>query len=122
MKILFFCAFHPFLISPQNSEYFEYRHIGSKKKMSPCRMPKTKSPAPPAATKPIVLYNHFGVCRGGGGLPPPPPLGSGPDQARPVGEMEVGKPLLCLSFTFLIVPSLYPSFLNFAISPQILPS
>ena len=36
-------------------------------------MPKTKSPAPPAPTKPIVLYNHFGVCRGGGG-PPPPPL------------------------------------------------
>ena len=25
------CVFHPFLNSPQNSEYFEYRHIGSKK-------------------------------------------------------------------------------------------
>ena len=68
----FFCAFQPFLNSPQNSEYFEYRHIGSNKKISPCRMPKTKSPAPPAPTKPIVLYNHFGVCRGGGGYPTPP--------------------------------------------------
>ena len=28
VKILF-CAFQPFLNSPQNSEYFEYRHIGS---------------------------------------------------------------------------------------------
>ena len=25
---LYFCAFHPFLNSPQDSEYFEYRHIG----------------------------------------------------------------------------------------------
>ena len=62
VKILF-CAFQPFLNSPQNSEYFEYRHIRSNKKISPCHMPITKSPAP---TKPIVLYNHFGV--------PPPPL------------------------------------------------
>ena len=63
----FFYAFQPFLNSPQNSEYFEYRHIRSNRKISPCRMPKTKSPAPLAPTKPIVLYNHFGVCRGGGG-------------------------------------------------------
>ena len=69
VKILF-CVFHPFLNSPQNSEYFEYRHIGSNKKNSPCRMPKTKSPAP---TKPIVLYNHFGVCRRGS----PPHFGVG---------------------------------------------
>ena len=27
------CAFQPFLYSPQNSEYFEYRHIGSNKKI-----------------------------------------------------------------------------------------
>ena len=79
---IFFCAFQLFLNSPQNSQYFEYRHIGSNKKLSPCRMPKTKSPAPLAPTKPIVLYNHFGVCRGGGGVNPPP-LGSGPDQDRP---------------------------------------
>ena len=39
VKILF-CVFHPFLNSPQNSEYFEYRHIGSNKKISPCRLPK----------------------------------------------------------------------------------
>ena len=65
VKILF-CAFQPFLKSPQNSEYFEYRHIRSNKKISPCHMPITKSPAP---TKPIVLYNHFGV--------PPPPFGVG---------------------------------------------
>ena len=81
MKILI-CAFQPFLNSPQNSEYFEYRHIGSNKKISPCRMPKAKSPAPLAPTKPSVLYNHFGVCRGGGGGTPPP-WGSGPDQDRP---------------------------------------
>ena len=83
VKILF-CAFQPFLNSPQNSEYFEYRHIVSNKKFSPYNMPnmpKTKSPAPLAPTKPIVLYNHFGVCRGGGGTPPP--LGSGPDQDWP---------------------------------------
>ena len=41
-----FCTFQPFLNSPQNSEYFEYRHIGSNEKISPCHMPKTKSPAP----------------------------------------------------------------------------
>ena len=35
VKILF-CAFQPFLNSRQNSEYFEYRHIGSNKKSSPC--------------------------------------------------------------------------------------
>ena len=29
-------------------------------------MPETKYPAPPAPTIPIVLCNHFGVCRGGG--------------------------------------------------------
>ena len=67
VKILF-CVFHPFLNSPQNSEYFEFRHTGSNRKIFPCRMPKTKSPAPPAPTKPIVQYNHFGVCS-----PPPPP-------------------------------------------------
>ena len=27
----FFCVFHPFLNSPQNSEYFEYRHMGKKR-------------------------------------------------------------------------------------------
>ena len=43
-------------------------------------MPKTKYPAPLAPTKPIVPYNHFGVCRGGG----PPPLGSGPGQEQPL--------------------------------------
>ena len=42
-------------------------------------MPKTKSPVPPASTKPIVPYNHFGVCR----PPPPPPLGSGPGREQP---------------------------------------
>ena len=30
VKILF-CVFHPLLNSPQKSEYFEYRHIGSYK-------------------------------------------------------------------------------------------
>ena len=44
-------------------------------------MPKTKSPASPAPTKPIVPNNHFGVCRGGGGVPPP--LGSGPGWEQP---------------------------------------
>ena len=34
-KILFY-VFHPILNSPQNSEYFEHRHIGSNKKISPC--------------------------------------------------------------------------------------
>ena len=80
VKILF-CAFQPFLNSQQPSDYFEYRHIGSNKKIFPCRVAKTKSPAPLAPTKPIVLYNHFGVCRGRGGYPPP--LGSGPDPDRP---------------------------------------
>ena len=56
VKILF-CVFHPFLNSPQNSEYFENRHMGSNKKIPPCRMPKTKSPAPLAPTKPIVPHN-----------------------------------------------------------------
>ena len=77
-----FCALQPFLNSPQNSEYFEDRHIGWNKKNSPCRMPKTKSPAPPAPTKHLVPCDNFGVRRGGGGSPPPP-LGSGPDQERP---------------------------------------
>ena len=66
-----FCAFQPFLNSPQNSEYFEYRHIGWNKKNSPCRMPKTKSPAPPAPTKHLVPCDNFGVRRGGGVSPPP---------------------------------------------------
>ena len=70
-----FFVFFPFLNSPQNSEYFEYSHTGSNKKISPCRMLKTKSPAP---TKPVVLYSHFGVCRRGGGGT----LGSGPDQEQ----------------------------------------
>ena len=39
---ILFCVFHPFLNSPQNSEYFEHRHIGSNKKMSPCRLPEKK--------------------------------------------------------------------------------
>ena len=39
---ILFCVFHPFLNSPQNSEYFEHRHIGSSKKPSPCRLPKKK--------------------------------------------------------------------------------
>ena len=47
---MLFCVFHPFLNSPQNSEYFEDRHFGSDKKILPCRMPKIKSPAPPAPT------------------------------------------------------------------------
>ena len=71
-----FCAFQPFLNSPQNSEYFEDRHIGWNKKNSPCRMPKTKSPAPPAPTKHLVPCDNFGVRRGGG-VPPPPPFGVG---------------------------------------------
>ena len=66
-----FCAFQPFLNSPQNSEYFEDRHTGWNKKNSPCRMPKTKSPAPPAPTKHLVPCDNFGVRRGGG-VPPPP--------------------------------------------------
>ena len=84
VKILF-CAFQPFLNSPQNSEYFEYGHIRSTRKMCPCHMPKTNSPALPAPTKPIVLYNHFGVCRAPPPLlrSPPPLLRSGPDQDRP---------------------------------------
>ena len=65
-----FCAFQPFLNSPQNSEYFEDRHIGWNKKNSPCRMPKTKSPAPLAPTKHLVPCDNFGVRRGGG-VPPP---------------------------------------------------
>ena len=67
----FFCPFLPILNSPQNSEYFEYRHIGANKKNAPCRMPNKKSPAPLARTKPIDMHNHLGVCRGGGGYPPP---------------------------------------------------
>ena len=78
----FFVLFSHCLNSPQNSEYFEYRHIGWNKKIFPCPMPKTKSPAPPAPTKHIVPYNNFGVCRGGGGGWGPP-LGSGLDQERP---------------------------------------
>ena len=74
VKILF-CAFPPFLNSPQNSDYFEYRHIGSNTKISPCHMPKAKSPAPLAPTKPIILHNNFAVCRGEGSRPP---LGSAP--------------------------------------------
>ena len=35
VKILF-SGFHPFLKSPQNSEYFEYRHRGSNKKKFYC--------------------------------------------------------------------------------------
>ena len=76
-----FCAFHPFLNSPRNSYFFEYRHIGSSKKNSPCRTTETKSAVPP--TKHIVPCDNFGVRRGGGG----PPLfwvGSRPRSA-PVG-------------------------------------
>ena len=32
---ILFCVFHPFLNSPQNSEYFEHRHIGPTKKFPP---------------------------------------------------------------------------------------
>ena len=39
---ILFCVFHPFLNSPPNSEYFEHRHIGSNKKISPCRLPEKK--------------------------------------------------------------------------------
>ena len=67
-----FCAFQPILNSPRNSEYFQYRHIRSDKKNSPCRMSKTKSAAPPASTKHIVPCDNFGVRR----VPPlPPPFG-----------------------------------------------
>ena len=89
---IFFCVFHPFLNTPQNSECFEYEHIGSNKKSSPCRMPKTKYPAPLAPPKPIVPYNHFGVCRGG--------VGSWPGAAPVISSSDSWKPSHCLhSFT-----------------------
>ena len=47
--------FHPFLNSPQNSQYFEHRQIGSNKKTSRCL--KKNSPAPLAPAKPIVPHN-----------------------------------------------------------------
>ena len=44
------------------------------------------SPVPLVPTKPIVLYNHFGVCRGGGGSPP---LGVRPwPGAAPMSETQ----------------------------------
>ena len=77
-----FCAFQPFLNSPQKSEYFEYRHMGWNKKIPPRRMPKTKSAAPPAPTKHTVPCDNFGVRRGGGGAPPAPfGVGSRPGPA-----------------------------------------
>ena len=79
-------CFQPFVNSPQNSEYFEYSHIRSKKKSSPCRMLKTKSPAPLAPTKSIDLYNHFGIHRA---PPPPPPR---PWAALPRGQFRVPPP------------------------------
>ena len=36
----FLCVFHPFVNSPPNSEYLEYRHVGLKK--NPSRGPKKK--------------------------------------------------------------------------------
>ena len=97
-----FCAFQPFLNSPQNSEYFEYRHIGWNKKNSPCRMPKTKSPAPPAPTKHLVPCDNFGVRRGGGG-PPPPLWGRVLTRSAPRGRPSTaqqpgGLPLVHISF------------------------
>ena len=79
VKILF-CAFQPFLNSPRNSEYFEYRHIGSIKKISPCHILKQNLQRP---QNPLFCTTILGSVEGGGGCPPPP-LGSGPDQTAPV--------------------------------------
>ena len=57
-------------------------------------MPKTKSPAPQAPTKPIVPHNHFEVCRGG----------SGPGWEPPPWDkrwIEEGEMLLICSFFFV---------------------
>ena len=70
---IFFCVFHPFLNSPQNSKYFQYRHIGSNKKSYPCRMPKTKPPALRAPTNPLLRTTILGSVEGGS----PPPVGVG---------------------------------------------
>ena len=59
--------------------YYYYPSLGSNKKISPCRMPKTKSPAPLAPTKHIVPYDNFGVRRGG--EPPLFGVGSRPRSA-----------------------------------------
>ena len=62
---LLFCVFHPFLNSPQNSEYFEYRHIGSNKK---------KFPLPYAQNKISGAHKtHCSVQPFWGLLNPPPP-------------------------------------------------
>ena len=78
---ILFCVFHPFLNSPQNFEHFDYRHIGSNKEISRCRMPKTKSPAPQTH---LFRTTVLGSVEGGGY--PPSPLGSG---AAPVSGCDL---------------------------------
>ena len=72
---IFFCVFHPFLSSPQNSEHFEYRHIGSNKKFPPAVCLKQNLLHP---QNPLFRTTILGSVE-----PPPPPLGSGPGREQP---------------------------------------
>ena len=83
VKILF-CAFHPFLNSPQNSEYFEYSHIGSNKKISPRPMPKSlKQNLRRLWRRQNTIFRTtiLGSVEGGGGSPPTFGVGSRPGAA-----------------------------------------
>ena len=78
VKILF-CAFHPFFNSPQNSEYFEYRHIGSNKKFPPAVCVQKNLRRLWRPQNPLFHTTIWRCVEGGGGGG----LGSGSDQEQP---------------------------------------
>ena len=84
-----FCAFQPFLNSPQNSEYFEYRHIGSNKKNSPAVCLKQNLRRLWRRQSTLFCATNLGSVEGG---VHPPPFGVG---SRPGAPPVIASRFIC---------------------------
>ena len=67
---MLFCVFHPFLNSPENSEYFEYRHIGLNKKIPPAVCLKKNLRRLLRPQDPLTCTTILRSVQGGGVTPP----------------------------------------------------
>ena len=87
VKILF-CAFQPFLNSPQTSEYFGVQTHMVEQKFPPTVCLKQNLRRLWRPQNPLICTTIFGSVEGGG---VPPPLGSGLDQDRPPWRAAAGR-------------------------------